>query len=90
MARQRRLSNASSASSNLEQPQVSTEFQNYTWTFFNREIPLMVSSHSHFDYSNSFLGHLQELGSMYDYLAKVILLGPSGAGKFVSSISPLE
>jgi hypothetical protein len=23
----------------------------------------------------------QELGSMYDYLAKVILLGPSGAGK---------
>lgn len=25
---------------------------------------------------------------MYDYLAKVILLGPSGAGKFVSSISP--
>ena len=26
---------------------------------------------------------LQELGSMYDYLAKVILLGPSGSGKFV-------
>ena len=25
----------------------------------------------------------QELGSMYDYLAKVILLGPSGAGKSV-------
>lgn len=25
----------------------------------------------------------QELGSMYDYLAKVILLGPSGSGKFV-------
>ncbi|GAO13728.1 hypothetical protein UVI_02018260 [Ustilaginoidea virens] len=24
---------------------------------------------------------LQELGSMYDYLAKIILLGPSGAGK---------
>ncbi|CAA9966893.1 GTPase SAR1 [Pyrenophora teres f. maculata] len=24
---------------------------------------------------------LQELGSMYDYLAKVVLLGPSGAGK---------
>lgn len=23
----------------------------------------------------------QELGSMYDYLAKVILLGPSGTGK---------
>ena len=23
----------------------------------------------------------QELGSMYDYLAKVVLLGPSGAGK---------
>lgn len=29
---------------------------------------------------------LQELGSMYDYLAKIILLGPSGAGKSV----PLE
>jgi hypothetical protein len=26
---------------------------------------------------------LQELGSMYDYLAKIILLGPSGSGKFV-------
>jgi hypothetical protein len=25
----------------------------------------------------------QELESMYDYLAKVILLGPSGAGKYV-------
>ena len=25
----------------------------------------------------------QELGSMYDYLAKIILLGPSGTGKFV-------
>ena len=25
----------------------------------------------------------QELGSMYDYLAKIILLGPSGAGKSV-------
>lgn len=25
----------------------------------------------------------QELGSMYDYLAKIILLGPSGAGKWV-------
>ena len=25
----------------------------------------------------------QELGSMYDYLAKIILLGPSGSGKFV-------
>lgn len=24
---------------------------------------------------------LQELGSMYDYLAKIILLGPSGTGK---------
>jgi hypothetical protein len=23
----------------------------------------------------------QELGSMYDYLAKIILIGPSGAGK---------
>lgn len=23
----------------------------------------------------------KELGSMYDYLAKIILLGPSGAGK---------
>ncbi len=27
---------------------------------------------------------IQELGSMYDYLAKIILLGPSGAGKWVS------
>lgn len=26
-------------------------------------------------------GREQELGSMYDYLAKVILLGPSGTGK---------
>ena len=25
----------------------------------------------------------QELGSMYDYLAKIILLGPSGCGKSV-------
>lgn len=25
---------------------------------------------------------------MYDYLAKVILLGPSGSGKFVHSSSP--
>ena len=24
----------------------------------------------------------QELGSMYDYLAKIILLGPSGSGKY--------
>jgi len=24
----------------------------------------------------------QELGSMYDYLAKIILLGPSGCGKY--------
>lgn len=28
----------------------------------------------------------QELGSMYDYLAKVILLGPSGAGKYVTDL----
>ncbi|KEY68407.1 hypothetical protein S7711_01183 [Stachybotrys chartarum IBT 7711] len=27
----------------------------------------------------------QELGSMYDYLAKIILLGPSGSGKFVKN-----
>jgi hypothetical protein len=26
----------------------------------------------------------QELGSMYDYLAKIILLGPSGSGKYVA------
>jgi hypothetical protein len=32
---------------------------------------------------------VQELSSMYDYLAKVILLGPSGAGKSVSYQSPL-
>ena len=25
---------------------------------------------------------IQELGSMYDYLAKIILLGPSGCGKY--------
>lgn len=25
--------------------------------------------------------NVQELGSMYDYLAKIVLLGPSGAGK---------
>lgn len=29
----------------------------------------------------------QELGSMYDYLAKVILLGPSGTGKWVSRLA---
>ena len=28
---------------------------------------------------------LKELGSMYDYLAKIILLGPSGTGKYVYS-----
>ncbi|KAM0806353.1 GTPase Rab4, small G protein superfamily [Usnea florida] len=31
--------------------------------------------------SSSVAVHDQELGSMYDYLAKVILLGPSGSGK---------
>ncbi|OCL13268.1 ras-domain-containing protein, partial [Glonium stellatum] len=31
--------------------------------------------------TNSASGRDQELGSMYDYLAKVILLGPSGCGK---------
>lgn len=30
----------------------------------------------------------QELGSMYDYLAKIILLGPSGCGKYVSRLNP--
>jgi hypothetical protein len=29
----------------------------------------------------------QELGSMYDYLAKIILLGPSGSGKYAISSS---
>ncbi len=29
----------------------------------------------------------QELGSMYDYLAKIILLGPSGSGKYVPLLS---
>jgi hypothetical protein len=28
------------------------------------------------------LTFVQELGSMYDYLAKIILLGPSGCGKY--------
>lgn len=28
----------------------------------------------------------QELGSMYDYLAKVILIGPSGCGKYAESL----
>ena len=28
----------------------------------------------------------EELGSMYDYLAKVILLGPSGSGKYAYDI----
>jgi hypothetical protein len=27
----------------------------------------------------------KELGSMYDYLAKIILLGPSGSGKYEPS-----
>lgn len=27
----------------------------------------------------------KELGSMYDYLAKIILLGPSGTGKYVDN-----
>lgn len=27
-------------------------------------------------------GPEQELGSMYDYLAKIILIGPSGSGKY--------
>ncbi|KAL8747520.1 MAG: hypothetical protein Q9190_000608 [Brigantiaea leucoxantha] len=30
----------------------------------------------------------QELGSMYDYLAKIILLGPSGCGKIVKNECP--
>jgi hypothetical protein len=30
---------------------------------------------------------VQELGTMYDYLAKVILLGPSAAGKYVALYS---
>jgi hypothetical protein len=30
---------------------------------------------------NGMLMDAQELGSMYDYLAKIILLGPSGSGK---------
>lgn len=33
---------------------------------------------------------LQELGSMYDYLAKIVLLGPSGAGKYVVAIRTME
>lgn len=32
------------------------------------------------------MGDTQELGSMYDYLAKIILLGPSGCGKYVSLV----
>lgn len=27
---------------------------------------------------------------MYDYLAKVILLGPSGAGKYVTQMDPFS
>ena len=34
------------------------------------------------------LMEVQELGSMYDYLAKIILLGPSGTGKYVTIPSP--
>jgi hypothetical protein len=30
----------------------------------------------------------QELGSMYDYLAKIILLGPSGSGKYAACFIP--
>lgn len=37
------------------------------------------------DASSSGTVREQELGSMYDYLAKIILLGPSGTGKFVFS-----
>lgn len=36
---------------------------------------------------SNMLSSSQELGSMYDYLAKIILLGPSGSGKFVDSPS---
>jgi hypothetical protein len=31
----------------------------------------------------------QELGSMYDYLAKIILLGPSGTGKYATPPQPV-
>jgi hypothetical protein len=33
------------------------------------------------EFLRTMLTQSQELGSMYDYLAKVILLGPSGSGK---------
>lgn len=39
------------------------------------------------DRSYARLKNAQELGSMYDYLAKIILLGPSGCGKSVFSSS---
>jgi hypothetical protein len=61
MPRQRKHSNASSASSLPDRQQVS----------------LHVSAHQ-----LSVLTE-QELESMYDYLAKVILIGPSGTGKCV-------
>lgn len=40
-----------------------------------------ASSRSGTDYDGSGHDEGQEMGSMYDYLAKIILLGPSGTGK---------
>ena len=38
--------------------------------------PLLLQQHH-----QSLTTPLKELGNMYDYLAKIILLGPSGSGK---------
>lgn len=73
MTRQRRGSNVSSSSSIPERgDQVS-----HTGVSGHQSIYLQK-------FANLF-PFQQELGSMYDYLAKIILLGPSGSGKFVGN-----
>ena len=73
MARQRRGSNVSSNSSGNDQVNVA---------------PLLLDNTSLITLLTTGAAY-QELGSMYDYLAKVILLGPSGSGKFVHDLSSM-
>lgn len=70
MARQRRGSNVSNTSSMPAErgDQVCHHLRN-GWG-----APELQADHNYL---------IQELGSMYDYLAKIVLLGPSGTGKSV-------
>ena len=65
MTRPRKSSAASEESSNTAREQVGGDKRHITCRSLSRRV----------------LTPSQELGSMYDYLAKIILLGPSGSGK---------